>query len=91
MYSILYSSFKKDLNERKQVEILVKLLWEAEQSWWTWYESHQKDVFAFLIVGILSSDMMFGNPAAGATSVKDILSIILFKLNFNKIDSFDIN
>ena len=49
----------------------------------TWHESLQKDVFAFLIVEILSSDMMFGNPAAGATSLKGILSVILFKLNYN--------
>jgi len=54
------------------LEILAKLCWEGEQGWWVWHETLQKNIFAYFVIGLLSSDLMFGNPAAGAISVKGI-------------------
>ena len=42
---------------------------DAEIGWWTWHATMKQDMFVFLVFGMMSSDLMVGNPACGARSV----------------------
>jgi hypothetical protein len=53
----------------EKLSIIAQLCLEAEEGWWTWHEDLQYNVFAFMVFGMMSTDLMLGNPAAGATSV----------------------
>jgi hypothetical protein len=65
--------------------IITQVCLEAEEGWWTWHETLQQEMFVFLVFGMMSSDLMLGNPAAGSTSVlgnifscyNDIIQVII--------------
>jgi hypothetical protein len=52
----------------EKINIIASLCREAEDGWWTWHEALQKKVWVFLVYGMFTSDLMFGNPACGCTS-----------------------
>ena len=68
---ILFKSIailRDTISTTQQISILAQLCYEGEAGWWTWHETLQCDVYVFLICGIVSSDLMFGNPASGSIS-----------------------
>jgi hypothetical protein len=68
---ILFKSIailRDTISTTQQISILAQLCYEGEAGWWTWHETLQCDVYVFLICGIVSSDLMFGNPASGCIS-----------------------
>jgi len=63
------AALRNDLPEMDKLSILARLCMEGENGWWCWYETLQKQVYTMLVYGLVSSDLMFGNPASGAASV----------------------
>ena len=64
----LIAILRDTISNTEQISILAQLCYEGEAGWWTWHETLQCDVYVILICGIVSSDLMFGNPASGSIS-----------------------
>ena len=57
------------MSEEESFFFIGRVCQEAESGWWTWHETMKQDVFVYLVFGMMTSDLMIGNPACGARSV----------------------
>ena len=61
--------FLSDLSLDEVFLLVGRICSEGEKGWITWHASLKKEVFAFLVFGIFSGDLMVTNPAAAVRSV----------------------
>ena len=66
---ILKAAMLDDMNLDEIFLFIGQLCKEGELGWWTWHETMQQNVFVYLVFGLMTSDLMIGNPGCGACSV----------------------